>query len=332
MKFYLLKYSWQRFSHKVYSCARPIAVGFTVFFSAILFSTNSVAQLEPDKNTDFAVGGADTCLVCHRQGGLMPAEAILRSPHGISANPESPFAAKNNHCQTCHGPSADHLRLNKDNQRPSPSLVFDKHFTAEEKNRVCLGCHQDEVGQDWHGSAHQFQQIACHDCHRVHIGQDPILAANSQAPVCFSCHSQQRSELQRPSAHPVGRGLLGCGDCHQPHGGRGEFMLVKNTLNETCYDCHAEKRGPMLWEHAPVREDCSNCHLPHGSNHANLLVSRPPFLCQQCHLSQFHPSTAFGGGDIPPNGTSRYLLNRSCINCHTQIHGSNHPSGSRLTR
>ena len=38
-------------------------------------------------------------------------------------------------------------------------------------------------------------------------------------------------------------------------------------LNDTCYDCHAEFRGPYLWEHAPVPEDCSNCHDPHGSNH-----------------------------------------------------------------
>jgi len=26
------------------------------------------------------------------------------------------------------------------------------------------------------------------------------------------------------------------------------------------------------------------------------------------------------------------LMNRSCLNCHTQIHGSNHPSGPRFHR
>ena len=31
--------------------------------------------------------------------------------------------------------------------------------------------------------------------------------------------------------------------------------------NETCYQCHAEKRGPFLWEHQPARDDCLD--LPH---------------------------------------------------------------------
>ena len=30
----------------------------------------------------------------------------------------------------------------------------------------------------------------------------------------------------------------------------------------------AEKRGPFLWEHAPVVENCTNCHTPHGSANA----------------------------------------------------------------
>lgn len=280
----------------------------------------------------YVAGDANVCLGCHRSGGLVPAEAILHSLHGISANPESPFAAGGNHCQTCHGPSAGHLSLDANGKRPPPPIVFDERTPATTKSQVCLNCHQDEIGQDWHGSSHQFEQLSCDSCHQVHVSQDPILVINAQAPVCFTCHRKQRSELQRPSAHPVARGLLGCGDCHQPHGGSGERMLVANTVNETCYGCHAEKRGPLLWEHAPVREDCRNCHEPHGSNHASLLVSRPPFLCQQCHLAQFHPSTAFGGDDLPPTGASRYLLNRNCMNCHTQVHGSNHPSGSGLIR
>jgi hypothetical protein len=26
------------------------------------------------------------------------------------------------------------------------------------------------------------------------------------------------------------------------------------------------------------------------------------------------------------------MLGKNCLNCHSQIHGSNHPSGARLTR
>jgi DmsE family decaheme c-type cytochrome len=109
-------------------------------------------------------------------------------------------------------------------------------------------------------------------------------------------------------------------------------MLTRNTVNETCYDCHAEKRGPFLWEHAPVREDCTNCHTPHGSNYENLLTARQPWMCQQCHAANFHPSGIYSGTGIPPDGADQRMLGKQCLNCHSQIHGSNHPSGIRLTR
>jgi DmsE family decaheme c-type cytochrome len=111
-------------------------------------------------------------------------------------------------------------------------------------------------------------------------------------------------------------------------------QLVKPTLNETCYQCHAEKRGPFLWEHPPAREDCANCHEPHGSNHPSLLVNRMPLLCQQCHMSAFHPSTAYTGVNASA-GVSRldiHAASKSCLNCHSEVHGSNHPSGPRLMR
>ena len=36
-----------------------------------------------------------------------------------------------------------------------------------------------------------------------------------------------------------------CATCHNPHGGRSK-MLVAATVNETCYKCHPERRGPFL--------------------------------------------------------------------------------------
>jgi hypothetical protein len=34
-----------------------------------------------------------------------------------------------------------------------------------------------------------------------------------------------------------------------------------------------------------------------------------------------------------PGGTANQnVLGKNCMNCHGQVHGSNHPSGARLTR
>src|SRR5450759_6032237 len=67
-----------------------------------------------------------------------------------------------------------------------------------------------------------------------------------------------------------------------------------NTVNETCYTCHAEKRGPFLFAHQPAVEDCTNCHTPHGSNITPLLKSRPPFMCQECHDGSHASGTPVG--------------------------------------
>jgi DmsE family decaheme c-type cytochrome len=228
-----------------------------------------------------------------------------------------------------------------------PEIAFGPDAAPGPQNEVCLSCHQRGVAMHWVGGVHEREGVACASCHTIHIGAeaggDPILsknveagrAPNSQAETCFRCHKQQRAMAYRMSAHPIRYGQMNCSDCHSPHGSVGEMQLVKPTLNETCYTCHAEKRGPFLWEHAPAREDCSSCHTPHGSNHQALLKTRGPWLCQQCHAASRHPSTAYDGTDLYPvsgGNNSSKLQAKNCMSCHPEVHGSNHPSGVRWTR
>lgn len=280
----------------------------------------------------FASGGAETCLTCHGPRGFFPADAILHTPHAQRSHPDSPFGDNARECQQCHGPSAAHVSGGAGGERPKPPVTFSSNEPAELKNQVCLDCHRGDTGHLWAGSMHQFEELACVNCHELHTTADPALGRDSQNDLCLSCHRRQRADFMRPSAHPVREGLQVCSDCHQPHGSLGPALLGHTTVNDTCYECHAEKRGPFLWEHAPVREDCGNCHVPHGSNHQSLLQARTPWLCQQCHLAQFHPSTALGGTSVPPRGATQLLLGKDCMNCHTSVHGSNHPSGPGLIR
>ena len=141
------------------------------------------------------------------------------------------------------------------------------------------------------------------------------------------------------SSHPIREGKVSCSDCHNPHGSNGPTLLAKSTVNETCYTCHAEKRGPFLWEHAPVRENCMNCHEPHGSNHDKMLVAKQPYLCQRCHLNTRHPGTLYdlrntATGETPIGAVtpSNRAVEHSCKNCHQSVHGSNAPSGAYLGR
>ena len=177
-------------------------------------------------------------------------------------------------------------------------------------------------------------------CHTIHAVNDPVLAKLTEVNVCFRCHTQQRAESFEYSHHPMREGEVVCSDCHNPHGSAGPDQLKEFTVNETCYNCHADKRGPMLWEHQPVRESCVNCHTPHGSVEASLLKERQDFMCSSCHSAVSNRSGgAFGGAhSLPGNleGTAVFNAslanNRLCLNCHSQVHGSNSPNGAYFLR
>jgi DmsE family decaheme c-type cytochrome len=177
------------------------------------------------------------------------------------------------------------------------------------------------------------------------VRADRVLERSTQIEVCFECHKEQRAQIHRISTHPILAGRMACSDCHNPHGSVGPKLMVKYSVNETCYTCHAERRGPFLWEHYPVTEDCTNCHTPHGSNNAPLLVKRIPWLCQECHTAD-HSRDVNSGANLPggnlttinglnplANQNPRVQANgRACLSCHALVHGSNHPAGARFSR
>jgi len=304
------------------------------------FPEEPVAVAAPAQETKaFSEGGVDTCLECHDETEKHPVLSILSTPHAVLGDARTPLAQQHS-CETCHGPSAAHV----DEESTRVDVAFGQDAPVEPQNEKCLSCHQGSLRMGWAGSKHDLQNVPCAACHTVHAREDRVLVKNidpmrfnreGQASVCFQCHLEKRAQIQhRVSSHPLREGKIDCSDCHNPHGSMGPTNLARPTLNETCYQCHAEKRGPFLWEHAPVREDCSICHEPHGSNNPTLLKTRMPQLCQQCHIAGGgHPPTPYGGPNPgPPLGIERRVGAASCLNCHTEVHGSNHPSGVRWTR
>ncbi len=286
----------------------------------------------PLKAQDYSIHGADSCLPCHGQGAPQSATDIFFTPHASRTDPTAPFAKQQ--CETCHGPSAEHIFGQQRGENVPPAHIFGTltETPVEIQNDVCLNCHETHGRLGWFGSRHETADLSCASCHQVHRPRDRVFDSLTQQQVCFDCHPKKRSDTLKASSHPLRFGNMACSDCHDPHNGDNDFLLQQSTVNETCYTCHAEKRGPFLWEHAPVSEDCTLCHQPHGSNHQALLRRRPPLLCQQCHSPAEHPSTAYTSELIEDDFHNRFLLGRACLNCHSQVHGSNHPSGSTLDR
>ncbi|HTY50270.1 MAG TPA: DmsE family decaheme c-type cytochrome [Steroidobacteraceae bacterium] len=278
--------------------------------------------------------GADTCLGCH--SGDSTVMGIFRTPHARPNDPHGPFGHGGLQCESCHGPGGAHAQAMG---QLAGIIDFGPRAKAPvaRQNAQCLACHQSNAAHDWASSPHAAAQVSCAACHRLHAPRDPMLTAATQIDTCTGCHQAQRTDLVKPYHHPLREGTMACTSCHSPHGSTAPAQLVRNTVNETCTSCHSELRGPFLWEHQPVTEDCDNCHQPHGSAQPALLKARPPFLCQSCHEGAGHPSVANtpaglpgfpGGGGMP----SAFLLVGGCVNCHSQVHGSNSPSGQALMR
>jgi DmsE family decaheme c-type cytochrome len=269
--------------------------------------------------------------------------ADCKTCHDTAVGPafeHSKHAGLEQNCASCHANVAEHSRKQMAGDESTlPSL---KKQSAKDVNAMCLTCHEKNNHTSFLSSMHARRNVSCVSCHSVHNFKSvkAQLKTAQDPETCYTCHKSYRAKAMRTSHHPVREGKMTCSSCHNPHDGTNPKMVSANSINEKCYQCHTEKRGPFLYEHAPVREECVSCHDPHGSNHERLLVAKQPYLCQRCHFSG-HGLTADNASSLeglpvaPPGSTatrSSRNTERGCKQCHFAIHGSNSPSGAFFVR
>lgn len=267
-----------------------------------------------------AEAGAAACAGCHEK----QASSLKSTAHGARLEKIKGLAFEKT-CETCHGDGSTHAGA------PDKSNIFNPATAKEKASETCLTCHSaDRNRMFWAGSAHQGE--SCVSCHKVHGGHQTLLAKKTELDLCTTCHKDVKADLVKRSKHPLrdtttksGAGKMSCSSCHNAHGARGEKLIAAQSINDKCYECHNEKKAPVLWEHAPVKEDCMICHSPHGSSNNKMLAVKVPRLCQSCHMQGRHQSGVLAKNSV-------YAVNRSCLNCHSMVHGSNHPSGTVLQR
>jgi len=283
----------------------------------------AMAQSEGKKpRPDIVLKGDAKCTRCHDETEEVPVLSIGKTKHGTRADERTPT------CTSCHGESETHANKPEGaTERPAPERGFSKRSKTPmaERSAACLTCHQGGDRTHWQSSTHYNRDTACSSCHQVHARHDSVRDKVTQADVCYTCHKEKRSQMNRPWRHPVREGKMSCSDCHNVHGDN-PGQLKRESTNEVCYTCHMEKRGPFVHNHQPVTEDCSICHQPHGTVIASLLKQRPPFLCQECHSHTSHPGQNPGQMIPGVRSTSTSLngsMGRGCVNCHTNIHGGN---------
>ncbi len=203
-------------------------------------------------------------------------------------------------------------------------------------SETCEGCHTKEA-QEFKKSTHARLMIpsddikaqGCESCHgpgSLHVeagggrGVGGIINPRKDPSTCFACHTDKKMEFRQTFHHPVLEGKMSCADCHNPHGEdvRPWSATTQQDINEACYKCHKDQRGPFVWEHEALREGCTTCHSVHGSINEKMLVERDANLCLKCHAQVVAPAAA------APSHSSR-LSQGTCFSagCHTAVHGSN---------
>jgi DmsE family decaheme c-type cytochrome len=293
---------------------------YLMVFGGALFALLARMDFGSEARGDTSFAGSESCKGCHEAYF----NAFSKSVHGKKAVPRNP--ANREGCESCHGPGAEHAE--KGGGRGVAIFSFGKKTDPREKAAKCLECHGADSGlASWDLSKHKSFDVSCDNCHSMHMEKPAKHSLRIQDPlVCFECHRNIRAQTNKQSHHPIREGKIKCDSCHNPHGTfDNKSMLKADTLNELCYNCHAEKRGPYAFEHDPVHENCMICHEVHGSNHSGLLVRKVPSLCQECHSSDSHSArgyTNLHSFNGPATSNKNRFFARGCLNCHGNIHGS----------
>lgn len=241
-------------------------------------------------------------------------------------------------CETCHGPGSLAIKgltseLVEMNAKQGiktkcdfKTLIDLKNLPATAQSLICLKCHTANATfnlHNWNAGPHAINEVSCFNCHNIHAGPDLKVTPRASGQLCFTCHKSAQAQFALPSHHPLKEGRVFCVDCHNPHGGSADHSLIKDSVKETCVQCHPDKRGPFRYQHADVGENCNNCHNPHGSVNTTLLKAREPFLCLQCH--EGHRLNQAGGSVSAERARAFYTR---CTDCHSGIHGTDVPSTS----
>jgi Tfp pilus assembly protein PilF len=200
-------------------------------------------------------------------------------------------------CETCHGPSAGHVELfrNQPTNQPAPAdikLIVVSKMTTEQRNATCAPCHAK--------MSPETMNFAPGDRYFDHF--DLAGFENSDFYADGRDLGENYTYTQWRLSPCVKSGQLDCIHCHTSSG---RYRFKDSAApNEACLPCHSKtvQDAPAHTHHkaGTVGNECISCHMPmtefarmKRSDHsmrpptpATTLIYNSPNACNLCHTNK----------------------------------------------
>ena len=234
------------------------------------------------------------CLTCHADKKAADIKGTVHSP-----------AVRD--CLKCHDP---HSSENK-NQLLKP-------VSGDEKQNLCLSCHNTGLNVAAKGSRHAALDMGCDTCHTTHKTGEAGKAefdfhlTKASPALCLDCHDAKGADLQKAHQNqPFEK--ADCLSCHDPHQSPAPKLIAKfahppfadkqcevchapakdgkvvltqadaKALCVTCHDDQAKLIETAKVQHPGAAGDCTDCHNPHASKQPGLPKTTAVNICLGCH-------------------------------------------------
>jgi predicted CXXCH cytochrome family protein len=245
---------------------------------------------------------AKACLSCH-ESTVKQHKAHYPSASGL--------------CSTCHTVDPKHLT------EKSASTV-----TTSSNNQTCYLCHFSKENQPTVHKALSRGNSTCLDCHNPHGSEQRFFVRAKVENLCLGCHSNIANDSHK-SIHGViksGTSEKSCTNCHYPHSGPNEKLLVVKANNNLCYQCHDKeiqsKLASGLTRTIPnIKHKILEGPYPHPG--ASIMMGDSTcYTCHAAHASQYHTLLNFNFPELPyekysPATDLKPDSYEACFLCHS---------------
>ncbi len=259
----------------------------------------------PDGNPDEALAWRDrmytfntSCYSCH-------VSQLATNFDLASDSYQTTWKEPGINCETCHGPSAEHVRVCREagegNVPEDLKIIVTRTFTPEQHNESCAPCHAKmqpitpsfmpgdryfdnydlttlenadfypdgrDLGENYtytNWMMNECVQKSNLHCVTCHTSSGRNRFADNPNDACMSCHSSKVKNVAEHSMHPADSEGAICVNCHMPKTEFGRMVRSDHSFRPPMPEATLKFGSPNA---------CNSCHTDKSAEWANQIVKK----------------------------------------------------------